>query len=99
MTEYGLAGQPKPEEDTFYPVVFGDTGETYNFSDRWDRVCVWREVGAFCLKVIGDEGELVEAWLPEEEAMRLIEHTGTEPHYRENMTPSEKEGFRRSKEV
>ena len=94
--EYGLAGQPKPEEDTLYPITFAETGETYHFSDRWDRAVRWQNMGAFCLKIFDNDDGLVEAWIDEEAFDEVVEHTGTEPHDRTTMTPQEQAAFRKS---
>lgn len=95
--EYGLPKKPKKAEDTFYSIRFAGTDETYNFSDRWDRICAWQDMGAFCLKIFDNEQGLVEAWIDEEAVQAIIDHTGTEPHYRTTMTPQEEEAFNKSK--
>ena len=93
---YGLAGQPKPEEDNGYNITFAETDETYTYMDRWDRLCVWKDIGAFCLKIFDNDRGLVEAWIDEEAAQDIIEYTGTEPHYRTFMSPQEQAAFRKS---
>lgn len=96
--EYGLPNKPKEPEDNGYNITFAQTDETYTYMDRWDRLCVWKDIGAFCLKIFDNESGLVEAWIDEDAAQQIIDYTGTEPHYRENMTPKEQEAFRRSQD-
>lgn len=95
--EYGLPKKPKPEEDEGYSITFAGTGETYVFTDRWDRAVAFRDLGAFCLKIFDNDNGLVEAWIQEEEFNKVVEFTGTEPHEKTKMTPQEQEAFRKSR--
>jgi hypothetical protein len=102
MTEYGLAGQPKPEgpeiiEDLGYNITFAGTDETYVFTERWDSLHRFTKLGAWCIKIFDNDNGLVEAWLNDEAAEQVIEHTGTEVRYRDKITQEEYNAYLRSK--
>ena len=88
---------PEPEQvpDTVYPINFNGEKQYY-FTERWDRLVTFRELGAWCLKIFDDEDGLVEGWIEQSEAQRVIEHTGTEPHIKEKMTESEYKAYKQS---
>ena len=99
--KYNLPGEPTPEinivEDIGYNIAFGNTGEEYVFTERWDSLHYFKSLGAYCLKIFDNDDGLVEAWIKEDAAQAVIEHTGTEVREMENITQAEYEAWQKSK--